>query len=609
VKNRVLLLVALLAVLAPLGVAASDASVARPVKARYTNQLKPHTASGAPVQSCADPSVLRGRGRYARYWYMYCTSDPLRDGATSTRLPMLRSPDLVHWRYVGSALPDKPSWAASRATLWAPDVVYSSTYRRYYLTYAVTDTVDSMSGQPGCDKDPAIGVATSASPTGPWRMVSAPLVRPRRLGLGCSFASTIDPDVLGASIGRSGMLYYGGFRGGIDAQKVSVSKYALRLYGGARQVTIGRRYEGANVVRRGGYYYLFVSSGSCCAGPLSGYAVFAGRSTSAFGPFVDREGVPLTASRTGGTPVLAPNGNRWVGGGHNAVFQDFGGQWWTVYHAIDKSAPFFAARPGFTKRPPMLDPVDWVGGWPMVRSGLGASDASMPAPAAQPHRRTTYRRTSAPYDALGTPNPAGIDEFDGDALDPRWSWVREPADRATYGVSGGTFHLATQAGGLTGEADGASVLTEAAPAGSYAVQTLVRLDVPASGAGYDYVQGGLVIYGSDDRFLKLTHVSAGQTRLTEFGKEVPAAGAGYPRYGGFTVGPPGDLTWLRIVKRVTGGHSYFTAYTSNDGTHFVRGGTWQYDELGTGERIGLVSLGGTGFTSSFDYVHVWSLAS
>ena len=116
-KNRVLLLVALLAVLAPLGVAASDASVARPVKARYTNQLKPHTASGASVQSCADPSVLRGRGRYARYWYMYCTSDPLRDGATSTRLPMLRSPDLVHWRYVGSALPGKPSWASSSSTL------------------------------------------------------------------------------------------------------------------------------------------------------------------------------------------------------------------------------------------------------------------------------------------------------------------------------------------------------------------------------------------------------------------------------------------------------------------------------------------------------------
>ena len=602
-SRRLVVALSLLALVLPV---TALTAVASPVRGRYTNQLKPHTSSGASVQSCADPSVIRGHGKYAKYWYMYCTSDPLRDGAGSTRLPTLRSPDLVHWRFVGSALPTKPSWASARSTLWAPDVVWSSTYRRYYLTYAVTDTVDSMSGQPGCDKDPAIGVATSATPTGPWRMVSAPLVRPRRLGAGCSFGSTIDPDVLGTSVGRSGVLYFGGFRGGILASKVAVGKYALRLSGSARQVTIGRRYEGANVVSHGGYYYLFVSSGSCCTGPLSGYGVFAGRSTSPFGPFVDREGASLLANRTGGTPVLEPNGNRWVGAGHNSVFRDAGGQWWTVYHAIDKNRPFFAGRTGFTKRPPMLDPVDWIGGWPTVRSGKGASDLSMPAPAAQPHRTTTYRRTALPYDPLGTVNAGVTDDFSTDTVDPRWSWVRQPADPTTYGVSDGSFHLATQAGSLTGTADGASVLTQPAPAGSYAVQTVVRLDVPATGCCYDYVQGGLTIYGSDDRFLKLTHVSAGQTRLTEFGKEVPYA-QGYPRYGGTTGGPPGDLTWLRIVKRVSDGHAFFTAYTSNDGTRFVRGGTWQYDELGSGERIGLVSMGGTGYTSSFDYVHVWSL--
>jgi arabinan endo-1,5-alpha-L-arabinosidase len=604
--TRALVLLALLAFVAPLTTASADAS---PVRGRYTNQLKPQTASGSAVQNCADPSVLRGRGRYARYWYMYCTSDLTRDGGTSVRLPMLRSGDLTHWRFVGSALPAKPSWASARSTLWAPDVVYSSTFKRYYLTYAVTDTVDSMSGQPGCDKDPAIGVATSATPTGPWKMASAPLVRPQRLGAGCSFGSTIDPDVLGASIARSGVLYYGGFRGGINATKVSVSKYALKLYGAPRQVTIGRRYEAANVVYKSGYSPLFVSSGSCCTGPLSGYGVFAGRSSSAFGPFVDREGNALTANRTGGTPVLAPNGNRWIGGGHNTVFQDFGGQWWTIYHAIDKDRPFFAGRPGYTKRPPMLDPVDWVGGWPTVRSGQGASSTSMPAPAAQPHKRSTYKRTPVPYDALGTPNPATNDEFDQATLDPRWSCVRPPADPTSYGLSGGGFFLRTQAGGLTGAADDASVLTQPAPAGSYAVQTVVRLDVPATGCCQDYVQGGLAIYGSDDRFLKLTHVSAGQTRITEFGKEVPSSGPGFPRYGGFTVGPPGDLTWLRIVKRLADGHASFTAYTSQDGVRWVRGGTWQYDELGAGERIGLISLGGAGFTSTFDYVHVWSLAN
>ncbi len=611
--TRLLVLLSMVATLLPAAIWAADAYQ---VRGRYANALKPRLADGRIVESCADPSVLRGRGRHARYWYMYCTSDPLNDRDTSRagapvfrRLPTMRSRDLVHWRHVGSALPGRPSWAARSARLWAPDVVYSSTYRRYYMTFAVTDTVDRLSGEPGCAKDPAIGVASSATPTGPWRVAATPLVRPRRLGPGCSFGSTIDPDMLGVTVRRGGVLYFGGFRGGIHAQRVVVGRYAMRTSGAARQVTIGRRYEGANVVTRGGYYYLLASSGSCCTGPLAGYGVFAGRSRSAFGPFVDREGNALTAARTGGTPVLGMNGNRWVGPGHNTVFRDFGGQWWTIYHAIDRNRPFFATEPGFTKRPAMLDPVDWVGGWPSVRAGRWVSDGLIGAPAAQPRGRSTYRPSAVPADRLGVLDAAASDEFGGDALDPRWSWVREPADPASYGVEGGAFRFDTQPGGLTGAAAGASVLTRPAPEGNYVVQTAVRLDVPPTGCCHDYVQAGLAVYGTDDRFLKLTQVSAGQTRLTEFGKEVPPGPAGYPRYGDSTVGPPADVTWLRIVKRTSGGHTVYTPYTSHDGSRWVRGSAWAYDELGSGVRIGLLSMGGAGFTASFDHVRVWSLAN
>ena len=62
--TRLLVVLSLLAVVAPLTTASMDVS---PVRGRYTNELEPLTANGARVQNCADPSVLRGRGRYARY--------------------------------------------------------------------------------------------------------------------------------------------------------------------------------------------------------------------------------------------------------------------------------------------------------------------------------------------------------------------------------------------------------------------------------------------------------------------------------------------------------------------------------------------------------------
>ena len=57
------------------------------------------------------------------------------------------------------------------------------------------------------------------------------------------------------------------------------------------------------------------------------------------------------------------------------------------------------------------------------------------------------------------------------------------------------------------------------------------------------------------------------------------------------------------------GHRYVTAYTSQDGRRWVRGATRQYDDLGANPRIGLVALGGAGYTAAFDHVRVWKLVA
>jgi arabinan endo-1,5-alpha-L-arabinosidase len=82
---------------------------------------------------------------------------------------------------------------------------------------------------------------------------------------------------------------------------------------------------------------------------------------------------------------------------------------------------------------------------------------------------------------------------------------------------------------------------------------------------------------------------------------------GYPNYGNTVVGPVGDWTYLRIVAHQShpaGGNGVsYTAYTSLDGAHWDVGGTWTRD-LGPHPRIGLISMGGSGFTSHFAYVRV-----
>ena len=55
-------------------------------------------------------------------------------------------------------------------------------------------------------------------------------------------------------------------------------------------VAIDNKFEGAYVVRRDGYWYLFASTANCCAGPTTGYCVQVGRSRDLRGPYVDRRG-------------------------------------------------------------------------------------------------------------------------------------------------------------------------------------------------------------------------------------------------------------------------------------------------------------------------------
>ncbi len=331
-------------------------------RATYTNEVTRGYSIDFP-----DPAVMRGKDGN---WYAYATGGPFDEtGATRSSYKMAKSADLVHWENAGDVFPEgrRPTWASATSGFWAPDIRYLN--GRYLLYFTVPDTTTIP--QAG---DPAIGVATAPTPTGPWTPSDAPLIPP--IPFGTAYDTVIDPAMFTDTDG-SHYLYYGGFDTGVWVVRLSAD--GLRRTSDPVHLTASR-YEGPNVVKRDGWYYLFGSSANCCAGPTTGYTVFVGRSRSPVGPFVDKLGKPLLASRAGGTPVIAPNGNKWIGTGHHSAVLDATGEMYMAYHAINRNDPWLDVSPGFTMRPMNLDRLDWIDGWPIVRAGRGGSDDPQPAP-------------------------------------------------------------------------------------------------------------------------------------------------------------------------------------------------------------------------------------
>ncbi|WP_083707320.1 family 43 glycosylhydrolase [Intrasporangium flavum] len=358
----VLAAVGLAAAQVPAGAAGDAAAAAAAGRPTFHNAV-----SDSFSDTFADPSVIRGRDGW---WYAYATSDPLRAGDVPGAMHIARTRDWSSWEYLGTVFDgsNRPSWATPTAGLWAPDIRYVA--GRYVLYFTVTDTTL----HPGDDS--AIGAATAPTPSGPWTPAPAPAVPPRPAA-GGGFLWTFDPAGF-TDTGGQRYLYYGSYFGGLWATRMSAD--GLTPVGTPTQVAIDNRYEGSYVVRHGDWYYLMGSAANCCAGPTTGYSVFAGRSRSPLGPFVDAEGTSLLASRVGGTPVLTQNGNRFVGAGHHAVVTDAEGRDFIAYHAIDRDHPWLAQPFGINRRPMLLDRLDWVDGWPRTRAGAGPSDTEQPAP-------------------------------------------------------------------------------------------------------------------------------------------------------------------------------------------------------------------------------------
>jgi arabinan endo-1,5-alpha-L-arabinosidase len=563
----------------------------------YTNPLSLYDPATGPVISCPDPAIIKETLSGVDNWYLFCTGDPLNtndtnpDGSLKNHyISSFHSLDLIHWVYIGDVFPSPPAWADPNSNLWAPAVKHFN--GQYYCYFTAPSTIVGGS---------AIGVATAASPAGPWTDSGQPLIPP-------SARATIDPDEVQDSSGQR-YISFGSFYGGISIERLSPDGLTADPTS-IQQIAIDNRYEGGSFYKRGDYYYLFASATNCCNGPLSGYSVFVGRAFSPRGPFVDQNGVSLTTFATGGTVGNEANGNHWVGPGGNVVFDDDSGQSYMLYHAIDLKTPYFPLNPGFTRRPALIDPIEWVDGWPLVRSGYGPSFTPQPAPAAQPGEVNGYRPPPVkPQDQPGTLITSLSDEFNTTALSSQWHFIHPQADNS-YVLTGSAYQVMTQGPDENSDPTQVSILGEPIPtSGDYLVETSITTSVPFDDTCcYNYAQGALFIYGNDLNSIKTDVFPSFDTRQTEFGKQVGPVAPNYPTYGNSVIGPPGPTTFLRIAmhRSKSAGESY-TAYSSVDGLNWTRGSTWTHS-LGGGAQIGISAENTSGFTMGFDYVRVYTLS-
>lgn len=292
--------------------------------------------------SLPDPTVIRADDGY---FYLYATED-IRN------LPIYRSRDLTDWQFVGTAFTDdtRPQWN-KKGNMWAPDI--NKIGDKYVLYYSKSE----WGGEWTC----GIGAATADRPEGPFTD-HGPLFISSEIGV----RNSIDQFYIEDNGHK--YLFWGSFHG---IYGIELSDDGLSVKPGAvkKQVS-GTFMEGTYIHKRGKYYYLFGSAGTCCEGARSTYRVTYGRSENLFGPYVDKKGQRLLDNHY---EVMLHGDDTFVGTGHNAEFvTDDLGQDWILYHGYKKAE----ADDG---RVVFLSRVDWKDGWPEVAGSVPEKENLKPS--------------------------------------------------------------------------------------------------------------------------------------------------------------------------------------------------------------------------------------
>ncbi len=245
-------------------------------------------AQEGAVRGVHDPCIIKEGDTY----YLF---------STGPGIPVRRSQDLYHWERADRVFEANPDWFSQEVPgsrgAWAPDIAFfEGTYHLYY-------SVSTYGSNHSC-----IGLATNQTldPSHPeyeW-VDHGPVLRSTRRD---NF-NAIDPNVV-LDERQEPWLAFGSFWSGIKLTRLDAGTgkpaEPSRLISLASRPRPGA-VEAPFLVRRDGFYYLFASFDECCKGVNSTYNIVVGRSKDLAGPYLDREGRPMTDG--GGTRILGTSG-------------------------------------------------------------------------------------------------------------------------------------------------------------------------------------------------------------------------------------------------------------------------------------------------------------
>lgn len=334
----------------------------KPLASSYTNPVFDY--------DFPDPTVIRASDGW---FYVYATQTIL-DGRMYN-IQLARSLDLVNWTHMPDALPVKPVWAHKTQQFWAPDVhERGRTFYMYFASALNPELTEKFKEEHNAassrENVSCLGVATSVAPGGPFTDSGAPLQ------CALSFVN-IDPMAFDDPKTGKKYLYWGSGFHPIRVQELADDRMSFKagsqpieLIKPDKSISYQNLVEGAWVVERDGYYYLFYSGENCCEGPPQQikYAVMIARSRSATGPFET-----LGAATGKSDSVILKGNNVWLAPGHNSVVTDAAGDDWIAYHAIDSRHPYQIGEVGgerHVRRVMLIDRLVYRDGWPQIERGM-----------------------------------------------------------------------------------------------------------------------------------------------------------------------------------------------------------------------------------------------